>query len=105
MFAQEDVINDIIDIFNEYRKWNQDKDVRKIMEKIEFIEDTFQVQEQVQNYLEKTKYDESSLTSTQSQGIFNKNNWKLNKMQKNWRKNLVNVKKSIKLSQKRCRRI
>lgn len=74
MFAQEDVINDIIDIFNEYRKWNQDKDVRKIMEKIEFIEDTFQVQEQVQNYLEKTKYDESSLTSTQSQGIFNKNN-------------------------------
>ena len=74
MFAQEDVINDIIDIFNEYRKWNQDKDVRKIMEKIEFIENTFQVQEQVQNYLEKTKYDESSLTSTQSQGIFNKNN-------------------------------
>ena len=74
MFAQEDVINDIIDIFNEYRKWNQDKDVRKIMEKIEFIEDMFQVQEQVQNYLEKTKYDESSLTSTQSQGIFNKNN-------------------------------
>ena len=74
MFAQEDVINDIIDIFNEYRKWNQDKDVWKIMEKIEFIEDTFQVQEQVQNYLEKTKYDESSLTSTQSQGIFNKNN-------------------------------
>lgn len=68
------MINDIIDIFNEYRKWNQDKDVRKIMEKIEFIEDTFQVQEQVQNYLEKTKYDESSLTSTQSQGIFNKNN-------------------------------
>ena len=74
MFVQEDVINDIIDIFNEYRKWNQDKDVRKIMEKIEFVEDTFQVQEQVQNYLEKTKYDESSLTSTQSQGIFNKNN-------------------------------
>ena len=68
------MINDIIDIFNEYRKWNQDKDVRKIMEKIEFIEDMFQVQEQVQNYLEKTKYDESSLTSTQSQGIFNKNN-------------------------------
>ena len=105
MFAQEDVINDIIDIFNEYRKWNQDKDVRKIMEKIEFVEDTFQVQEQVQNYLEKTKYDESSLTSTQSQGIFNKNNWKLNKMQKNWRKNLVNVKKSIKQSQQRCGRI
>ena len=105
MFAQEDVINDIIDIFYEYRKWNKDKDVRNIMEKIEFIEDTFQVQEQVQNYLEKTKYDESSLTSTQSQGIFNKNNWKLNKMQKNWRKNLVNVKKSIKQSQQRCRRI
>ena len=74
MFAQEDVINDIIDIFNEYRKWNQDKDFRKIMEKIEFIEDTIQVQEQVHNYLEKTKYDESSLTSTQSQEIFNKNN-------------------------------
>ena len=74
MFAQEDVINDIIDIFNEYRKWNEDKDVRKIMEKIEFIEDTIQVQEQVHNYLEKTKYDESSLTSTQSQEIFNKNN-------------------------------
>lgn len=35
------MINGIIDICNEYRKKKQGKDITKIMEKIEFIEDTF----------------------------------------------------------------
>ena len=50
--AQENVINDIIDICNKDRKNNQDTGVRKSMEEIEFIQDTLkEIQEQVENYL------------------------------------------------------
>ena len=38
--VQENVINDIMDICNEYRKNNQDTNVRKSVEEIEFIQDT-----------------------------------------------------------------
>lgn len=51
------MINDIIDIYNEYRKKNQDKDVKK------FIKD----KKQVEDCLEKRKDKESSLTATKSQ--------------------------------------
>ena len=50
--AQENVINDIIDICNEDRKNNQDTGVRKSMEEIEFIQDMLkEIQEQVEDYL------------------------------------------------------
>ena len=50
--AQENVINDIIDICNEGRKNNQDTGVRKSMEEIEFIQDMLkEIQEQVEDYL------------------------------------------------------
>ena len=39
--AQENVINDIVDICNKYRKKNQDKDMRKSIKEIEFIKDAF----------------------------------------------------------------
>ena len=61
--AQGNVINDIIDICNEYGKKNQDKDIRKSLEEIEFIEDTFtEVQKQVQGCLKIRKDKESSLS-------------------------------------------
>ena len=50
--AQENLINDIIDICNEDRKNNQDTGVRKSMEEIEFIQDMLkEIQEQVEDYL------------------------------------------------------
>ena len=62
--AQENVINDIIDICNECREKNQDRCVRKSMEEIAFIEDRFtEVQEQVEDYLEKMKYEESEFST------------------------------------------
>ena len=65
--AQESVINSIIDICDEYRRNNQDKNVRRSMEEIEFIENTFaEIEEWVEDYLEKRKYEESSLASNKS---------------------------------------
>ena len=51
--AQENVINDIVDICNKYRKKNQDKDVRKSIKEIEFIEDAFT---EVQKNIHKVTY-------------------------------------------------
>ena len=64
--AQESVVNGIIDICGEYRRNNQEKNVRS-MEKIKAIENTFaEIEERVEDYLEKRKYEESSLASNQS---------------------------------------
>ena len=61
--AQESVVNGIIDICREYRRNNQEKNVRS-MEKIKAIENTFaEIEERVEDYLEKRKYEESSLAS------------------------------------------
>ena len=61
--AQESVVNGIIDICGEYRRNNQEKNVRS-MEKIKAIENTFaEIEERVEAYLEKRKYEESSLAS------------------------------------------
>ena len=61
--AQESVVNGIIDICGEYRRNNQEKNVRS-MEKIKAIENTFaEIEERVEDYLEKRKYEESSLAS------------------------------------------
>ena len=61
--AQESVANGIIDICGEYRRNNQEKNVRS-MEKIKAIENTFaEIEERVEDYLEKRKYEESSLAS------------------------------------------
>ena len=65
--AQESVINSIIDICDEYRRNNQDKNVRRKMKEIEFIENTFaEIEERVEDYLDKRKYEESSLASNKS---------------------------------------
>ena len=65
--AHEIVISGIVDICEEYRRKNQEKEIRKSMEDIEVIERTFnEVQERVENYLEERKYEESSLVSNQS---------------------------------------
>ena len=51
--AQESVVNGIIDICGEYRRNNQEKNVRS-MEKIKAIENTFaEIEERVEDYLEK----------------------------------------------------
>ena len=64
--AQESVVNGIIDICGEYRRNNQEKNVRS-MEKIKAIENTFaEIEERVEDYLEKRKYEESSLASNES---------------------------------------
>ena len=56
--AQESVVNGIIDICGEYRRNNQEKNVRS-MEKIKAIENTFaEIEERVEDYLEKRKYEE-----------------------------------------------
>ena len=61
--AQESVVNGIIDICGEYRRYNQEKNVRS-MGKIKAIENTFaEIEERVEDYLEKRKYEESSLAS------------------------------------------
>ena len=61
--AQESVVNGIIDICGEYRRNNQEKNVRS-MEKIKAIENIFaEIEERVEDYLEKRKYEESSLAS------------------------------------------
>ena len=61
--AQESVVNGIINICGEYRRNNQEKNVRS-MEKIKAIENTFaEIEERVEDYLEKRKYEESSLAS------------------------------------------
>ena len=61
--AQESVVNGIIDICGEYRRNNQEKNVRS-MEKIKAIENTFaEIEERVEDYLEKRTYEESSLAS------------------------------------------
>ena len=61
--AQESVVNGSIDICGEYRRNNQEKNVRS-MEKIKAIENIFaEIEERVEDYLEKRKYEESSLAS------------------------------------------
>ena len=65
--AQESVINGIIHICDQYRRNNQEKNVRRSMEETEFIDNTFaEIEERVEDYLEKRKHEESSSASTKS---------------------------------------
>ena len=87
--AQESVINGIINICDEYRRNNQEKNVRSSMEEIEFIENTSQKLKHELRIIWKKENTRNPVEHQLSQSdavIFKKNDFKPKREKRNWRK-------------------